>query len=260
MDKFLNWLERFGGVVIITASLIAYFAYKTMSFEGSIETTLKDPHTWIHILFVVSLHQVAISYANTSALSYGMKHNNYVQANELNNKVIIKFNRNQKYYRQKIRNLNKEELERVRDDYLFKIGDKTYEEMTKREKRKYNKLKAITHDIYAFNHPLNQTTTRGKRISYVSSVKNETTRGIVFRRIKKIGTGILFGAMTISMSFKLDNVGDAFVSMLIIAVGVFFTYLLTFLPLVYKITTRIPERVLTKNALIQSLDKEKVAE
>jgi len=250
MTKFMDKLYKNYVWVIIVVSLAIYLAYRVMTFEGSIEKTINDPQTWIQLLFVIWLNVNMVSGAYDNATGSGLRSEEFELADKLNNKIIKSVNNELKDFREYVKKLNNHELISVQEDYLFKVGDKTFEELTKKELKEYKKLKPLRHNIYGFNLPLFYEATRSGNIEYRASLrKNEGKRK---RQLKKVFTGVLFGAMTVNMVFNINNVGSAFLSLVIIMGGLIMTYLMTYFPQLRKFKYDIPQKVVLKNTLYNS--------
>lgn len=236
--------------IIIVLSLIGYFAYRVMSFDGTLESTVRDHNTWIQILFVIWLNVNMVSGAYDSGTSNGLNSEEFELADKLNNKLIKNVNNEMKDFRSYVKALNVHELVTVQEDYLFKVGDKTVDELTEEERKEYDNLKPIRHNIYGFNLPLYYEVTKDGNINYQASMKKN--EGKLKKQIRKGFTGVLFGAMTVNMMFVLNNVGTAFVSLLIISVGLIITFLMTYFPQIFKFKYEIPKKVILKNTLYDS--------
>lgn len=251
MSRFLDRLNKYSSFIVLGVSLLAYFTYQVMSFDGDISTTLSDPQSYLHLLFVIYLNQVVMTASKRNANTLGLACEEFKMAEEVNNKLIKNFNNDTKKFRAYVKQIEKEELGSLQEDYLFSVGDKTLEELTKKELKRYKRLKAIKHDIYGFNLPLHYEISRGNKIKYLATIK-ETKLGNLGQRFSKAFSGVLFGAMTINMIFQLENVGSAFISLLVISSGLVITYLLTFMPAVFRFKVEIPNKVLLKKTLFDS--------
>ena len=236
--------------IIIILSLIGYFAYRVMSFQGSIQSAIRDPQSWIQLVFVIWLNVNMVSASYDGATNKGLQSEEFTLADELNNRIITSVNNEMKSFRDYVKALNQHELITMQEDYLFKVGDKTVEELTEKELKEYNNLKPVRHNIYGFNLPLYYEMTKSGQVNYLASIrKNQGKRA---RQVKKIFTGSLFGLMTINMFFMVENVGNAFISLLIISVGLLMTYVMTFVPQLFKFKYDIPKKVILKNTLYNS--------
>jgi hypothetical protein len=250
MPKFMDKVYKNYVWIIIVLSLIGYFAYRVMSFDGTLESTVKDHNTWIQILFVIWLNVNMVSGAYDSGTSNGLNSEEFELADKLNNKLITNVNNEMKDFRAYVKALNVHELVTVQEDYLFSVGDKTVDELTEEERKEYDGLKPIRHNIYGFNLPLYYEVTKNGNVDYQASMKKN--EGKLKKQIRKAFTGVLFGSMTVNMMFVLDNVGTAFVSLLIISVGLIITFLMTYFPQIFKFKYEIPKKVVLKNILYDS--------
>lgn len=250
MTKFMDGLYKYFIWIIMALSMIAYFAYMVLDFDGDIERTIEDWRTWIHVAFVVYLNVMMLSGALDSGVSVGISSEEFELADKLNNQIITSVNNEMEDFRKYVKKLNEHELQTLRDDYLFKVGDKKVEELTKKELKKYKKLKPLRHDIYGFNLPLYYEISKNGQVKYQASIKKN--QGKLWKIIKKIFNGILFAGMTINVAFSIDNVGAAFTSLLIISSGLFLTFIMTFFPQVYKFRKELPKKVILKKTLYNS--------
>lgn len=231
-------------------SMLAYFAYMILEFDGDIQKTLVDWRTWIHTAFVIFLNTTMLSGAFDSGVSVGINSEEFEIADKLNNKLIGSVNNEMEDFRKFIKILNQHELKNIQEDFLFKVGDKKVEDLTKRELKQFKKLKPVRHDIYGFNLPLYYELSKNGTIKYQASIKKN--QGKFFRIIKKVVSGAMFAGMTINVVFSVGRVGPAFVSLLIISAGLVMTFLLTFFPQVYKFKVELPKKVILKNTLYDS--------
>lgn len=250
MNKFMNWVYKYSVWLIMTLGLVAYLAFHTLQFEGEIESTLSDWRTYVHLVFVVFLQIMMVSASYDQALNQGVQTEEFELAEELNNEIIASVNNEMADFRAYVKKLNEHELQSIREDYLFSIGDKTVEELTPKEKKAYDKLKPVVHNIYGFNLPLFYELDKENKVSYKASIeKNEGKRK---RMLKKVFTGVLFGSMTLNVAFSVDNVGAAFISLAIIAVSLFSTFVITFFPQMFKLKYELPKKVILKRTLYHS--------
>ena len=250
MTKFMDGLYKYFTWIIIVLSMLAYFAYQILDFDGDIGKTVYDWQTWVHVLFVIYLNVMMVSGAYDSGTSTGISTEEFNLADKLNNQIITSVNNEMNDFREYVKRLNHHELQSLRDDYLFKVGDKKPEELTKKEMKHYLALKPLRHDIYGFNLPLYYEMSKSGQVKYQSSIKKN--QGKTGKQIGKIFTGALFAGMTVNVVFAIQNVGAAFISLMIIGVGLILTYLLTFFPQVFKFKNDLPKKVILKKTLYDS--------
>ena len=250
MAKYLDKLYKGSVWIIITLSLIAYFAYRVMSFDGSLTATLLDYQTYVQLLFVIFINVNMVSGAYDSATTQGINSQEFDLADKLNNKIIESVNNEMTDFRAYIKRLNNHELVNMQEDYLFKVGDKKVEDLTDKELKEYKALKPIRHNIYGFNLPLYYELSKNREVSYSASIKKD--EGKRKKQIKKVFSAALYASMTINMMFAMDNVGAAFTSLVIISVGLALTFVMTFVPQYYKFKVELPKKVILKNTLYNS--------
>lgn len=250
MARFLDKVYKGSVWIVISLSLIAYFSYRVMSFSGDISSTLTDYQTYVQLLFVIFININMVSGAYDSGTSNGVGSMEFDLADKLNNKIITSVNNEMKDFRDYIKRLNAHELITLQEDYLFKVGDKKLEELTSKELKEYNKLKPVRHNIYGFNLPLYYELSKSGEMNYTASIKKN--QGKHSKQAQKILTGALFGAMTINMMFSMENVGSAFISLIIISVGLALTFVMTYVPQYYKFKVELPKKVILKNTLYNS--------
>lgn len=250
MNKWLDNIYKYSIWIILVLSLLAYVAYYTLTFDGTLQSAASDWRTWVHIAFVIYLNITMVTGAYDSGTTNGLSSPEFIQSDKLNNVIIGSVNNEMKDFRYYIKTLNKHELITIQEEYLFSVGDKQVEDLSPKELKKYKKLKPIQHNIYGFNLPLYYEMTRNGKISYQASVKKN--QGKRSAQINKVFTGLMFGAMTVNMSVQLGNLGTAFTSLLVISAGLMITFLLSYVRQVIKYRFDIPKKVLLKHTLYKS--------
>ena len=243
-SKFLDKLYKYAVWIVVTASILAYLAYRTIQFEGSIEEVITSADTWINIAFSIWLHLNILQGATDSAVTSGLNSPEFQKADELNNKIIRVVNNEMKPFRGYVRALNDNERAKLEDDFLFKYGVLTFDELTDKQKKKFKKLKPIIHDIYGYNLPLFYELTKGGKLSYEAKfVKGE---GLWGRRIGKVITAILFGTITVNIAFNVNGFGEALISVVIMSMGMLITFLMSFMQPYFKLRYEVPKKVILK--------------
>ena len=250
MNKWLDNIYKYSIWIILVLSLLAYVAYYTLTFDGTLQSAVSDWRTWVHIAFVIYLNITMVTGAYDSGTTNGLSSEEFGDSDKLNNKIIESVNNEMKDFREYIKALNKNELITIQEEYLFSVGDKQVEDLTDKELKKYKKLKPIQHNIYGFNLPLYYEMTRNGHISYQASVRKN--QGKRMAQVNKVFTGLMFGAMTVNMSVQLGNLGTAFTSLLVISAGLMITFLLSYVRQTIKYRFEIPKKVLLKFSLYKS--------
>lgn len=250
MNKLLDKLYKLSIWIIVGASVIAYLAYRTIEFKGSVEQVLTSVDTWINIAFSIWLHLNIMQGANNSAISSGLNNQAFLDADTINNKIIRVIQNEMTPFREYVKVLNYNERLKLEDDYLFKFGVTEYDDLPEKAKKKYKKLKPIVHDIYGFNLPLYYELTKDGKLSYKAEfIKG---KGMWWSRISKIITATLFGALTINIAFNVSGIGEALVSVVIMSMGMLITFLMSFIAPYFKLTNAIPKGVVMKATLYNS--------
>lgn len=250
MSKLLDNVYKNSIWIILVLSIFGYLAYYVLNFQGSFETAVKDWQTWVHLAFVIYLNVTMVTGAYDSGTSKGIDSPEFKYADELNNKIVKSVNNEMDDFRSYIKDLNASELKNIQDDYLFSIGDKKLEELTPKERKKYDKLKPVQHNIYGFNLPLYYEMTRSGKINYRASIRKN--QGKIVAQLRKVITGLMFGAMTVNMSVQVGNLGAALTSLSVIMVGLGITFVLGYVKQVVKFKFEIPKKVILKHTLYSS--------
>ena len=238
--KNLTWL-------IVLMSIIGYLAYRTFQMEGDIQSVANDPNTWLNIAFVIWLNLNVQSGAINSGISAGVDSEEFKAADEVNNKIIKSVNNEMVEFRKYVKTLNYNEMVRLQEDFLYKYGVDDVSELNKKQLRKFKKLKPIRHDISGFNLPLYYELTKNGEIKYESSFNKN--KGMLRKRAGKVLTGILFGALSVSIAFNIDGLGEAMMSVIVISTNLIITYLLSFMPPMFRLKFVIPKGVILKHTL-----------
>lgn len=238
--KNLTWL-------IVLMSIIGYLAYRTFRMEGDIQSVANDPNTWLNIAFVIWLNLNVQSGAINSGISAGVDSEEFKAADEVNNKIIKSVNNEMVEFRKYVKTLNYNEMIRLQEDFLYKYGVNDVSELNKKQLRKFKRLKPIRHDISGFNLPLYYELTKNGEIKYESSFNKN--KGMLRKRAGKVLTGILFGALSVNIAFNIDGLGEAMMSVIVISTNLIITYLLSFMPPMFRLKFVIPKGVILKHTL-----------
>ncbi len=238
--KNLTWL-------IVLMSIIGYLAYRTFQMEGDIQSVANDPNTWLNIAFVIWLNLNVQTGAINSGISAGVDSEEFKAADEVNNKIIKSVNNEMVEFRKYVKTLNYNEMIRVQENFLYKYGVDDVSELNKKQLRKFKRLKPIRHDISGFNLPLYYELTKNGVIKYESSFNKN--KGIWRKRAGKVLTGILFGALSVNIAFNIDGLGEAMMSVIVISTNLIITYLLSFMPPMFRLKFVIPKGVILKHTL-----------
>lgn len=238
--KNLTWL-------IVLMSIIGYLAYRTFRMEGDIQSVANDPNTWLNIAFVIWLNLNVQSGAINSGITAGVDSEEFKAADEVNNKIIKSVNNEMVEFRKYVKTLNYNEMVRLQEDFLYKYGVDDVSELNKKQLRKFKKLKPIRHDISGFNLPLYYELTKNGEIKYESSFNKN--KGMLRKRAGKVLTGILFGALSVNIAFNIDGFGEAMMSVIVISTNLIITYLLSFMPPMFRLKFVIPKGVILKHTL-----------
>lgn len=245
----MNFLYKYSKWLIIVLFLIGYIAYMTMRPTASIEQTVKDWRSWLHLFFVVFLQISMLDIAIDNATQEGIVSEEFTLANTLNNKIITSVNNEMQEFREYTQKLNDHEKQIVLEDFLFSVGKKKVEDLTKKELKSFKKIKPIQHNIYGFNLPLYYEAQKNGKIDYRASIKKN--EGIKVKKIKRAISGIMFGAMTVNITLAFENLADALASVLIISFGLVITYVMTYFPRLFKFKFEIPQKVIQKNTFYE---------
>src|SRR5690554_3168559 len=238
--KNLTWL-------IVLMSIIGYLAYRTFQMEGDIQSVANDPNTWLNIAFVIWLNLNVQSGAINSGITAGVDSEEFKAADEVNNKIIKSVNNEMVEFRKYVKTLNYNEMVRLQEDLLYKYGVDDVSELNKKQLRKFKKLKPIRHDISGFNLPLYYELTKNGEIKYESSFNKN--KGIWGKRAGKVVTGLLFGALSVNIAFNIAGLGEAMMSVIVISTNLVITYLLSFMPPMFRLKFVIPKGVILKHTL-----------
>lgn len=257
MVKYIDKITKHSQWIILGAMLLGYWSYLVLKPDASIEQTLQDWQTWVHTLFVVSLNVGMVSVALDTATDDGTSTKEFDLANKTNDLIIKEYNNFKEPFRVYVKDLNAHELKSMQEEYLFSLGDKELKELTKKERKTYDNLKPIHHNIFGFNLPLYYEITKNGQVNYKASIqKNE---GKKRKQLAKAFMGLIFSAMTINMAFAYDNVGSAFISLFIIATGLAVTFFMLYVPHLNRFRKELPNKVMAKKTLLDSFKESRKA-
>lgn len=249
-SKLLDKLYRNLTWLIVLMSIIGYLAYRTFQMDGDIQSVATDPNTWLNMGFVIWLNLNVQSGAINSGISAGVDSDEFKAADEINNKIVKSVNNEMPEFRKYVKTLNYNERTRLEEDLLYKYGVDDKSELNRKQLREFNKLKPIRHDIGGFNLPLYYELTKNGEINYASSFNKN--KGIWTRRLGKVISGVLFGAISVNIVFNVSGLGEAMMSVIVISAGLIITYLASFMPPMFRLKFAIPKGVILKHTLYSS--------
>lgn len=257
MKKIMDEVYRYYAWIILALSIAAYFVFYTLNFNGSLEQAINDWRSWLHLVFVTWLNITMAGTAFDSGMQWGLTSDEYELADKVNDNLIKAVKNEKSTFRGYVKELNESELEALRDDFLFSLG-KDYDDLTPKELKRYNKLIAIQHDIHGFDLPLYYEISRNGKIKYNASINVGKKK--LWIRLQRAFGGVLFGAMTVNISFAWSNIGDAFASVLVIISGLAITFILIAFPQYFRLKFILPKRVIMKQNLWDTYKERKTAE
>ena len=246
-NKLLDKLYRNLTWLIVLMSILGYLAYRTFQMDGDIQSVASNPNTWLNIAFVIWLNLNVQNGAINSGISAGIDSEEFRAADDVNNKIIKSVNNEMVEFRKYVKTLNYNERIRLEEDLLYKYGVDSKEELNKKQLRVFKRLKPIKHDISGFNLPLYYELTNNGEIKYESSFNKN--KGIWTRRLGKVISGLLFGAISVNIVFNVSGLGEAMMSVIVISTGLIITYLLSFMPPMFRLKFAIPKGVILKHTL-----------
>lgn len=246
-SRLLDKLYRYFVWIIVVVSIVGYLLYRTIQFNGDLESVVTSVDTWVNIVFSIWLHLNILQGAIDGAVSSGLQSPEFVKADELNNKIIRIIQNKMPEFRHYVKKLNENERAKLEEDFFFKCGVETYAELTAKQKKQFAKLKPIIHDIYGYNLPLYYELTKDGKLSYKAEyVKN---KGMWGKRVSKILSAVLFGVITINISINVSGMGEAMISVGIMAMGMVINFMMAFIQPYFKLRYEIPKSVVLKATL-----------
>lgn len=254
--KWFDKIMKYNQWIVLGSMLFGYLAFLVLTPEASIENTITDWQTWVHTIFVVYLNIMTVSLSLDTATEHGLNLEEFELADDLNNKLIKKYNASKKEFRAYVKALNEHELRSMQEDFLYNHGAESEDDLSPKLRRLYKKLKPIRHDIYGYNLALFYEITKNGEVKYKSSIaKNEGKRK---KQISKGIMGIVFSAMSVNMALTVSNLSSALVSLVVILSGLFITYFMIYTPQLNKFKKEIPKKVLGKKILMDSFEENRL--
>lgn len=238
--KNIQWL-------ILSVSLVAYLFLKTLQADGNIQLLLRDWRTYIDIIFSVYITFITISIGADKGLADGLESDLFKKANEANNEIIKPAKNQIKELIKYVDETNRSEKELVQTEFLGALG-KNYEELTRRERRKYHKLKYIKYSINGFTLPVyvefnNKNNVVDTNVAYNHNLGK--SQKMLFKTIQ----AVIVSTIVVGVKFAFENLGDAFFSLLVIGAGAMVSMLFAlYRPYIY-LTKKVPAKVDVKQTI-----------
>ncbi len=254
MNKVLGKASNIAGWLVIVASILLYAFVNFLVFK------IPDDKTFIEIIFsfgtiittllVISLN-ISIKLSTQSvALQYVISQDEFKLANKTNNEIINDAVEHFKELAEYVANYNKEQLDATRRAYLFDLGKTSYQELSRKQKRYYNRrikydkisLKGFIKPILSLGKSKDNTTTFD--VNY--NVDTAKIKGILIPIIN----GLLMSAFAINMFFAMvDKPLEALLQLFVVILGLVINFVMTFVPIIFRFLQVIPNIVQDKRSL-----------
>ncbi len=262
MNKVLGKVSNIAGWLVIVASILLYAFVNFLVFEIPSDKTFIEIifsfGTIITTLLVISLN-ISIKLSTQSvALQYVISQDELKLANNTNNEIINDAIDSFKELADFIENYNKEQLNASRRAYLFDLGKTDYEQLTKKQKRFYDKkIKYDKISLSGFIKPI---------LSLGKSKDNTTTYDVNYNadraKIKglliPIVNGLLMSAFAINMLFSIvDKPQEALLQLFIVIFGLVINFVMTFVPIIFRFLQVIPNVIEDKRSLYNNFKGDK---
>ena len=240
IDKFTDWMNY----IILISTLVVYFLFQSLRFDKGMLELITDYKNLISTLFVVVIQVITAGLGRDKGIENSLIDEGFIKADKINNEIIADINDNFENTLDYIDYRNDLEVKMVRQDYIRSLEKRTFDDLTKREVKKYNKLKPKRWTSKGISLPLYYEHTNGKVYSFDTSFDANANK--IRGMIKKALTGLLFAFMTFEVVFVWKNAGQAMSSTIILAGGMAITYILNYLNPFNKLTKRLPKQVENK--------------
>lgn len=253
MNKVLGKASNIAGWLVIVASILLYAFVNFLVFK------IPDDKTFIEIIFsfgtiittllVISLN-ISIKLSTQSvALQYVISQDEFKLANKTNNEIINDAVEHFKELAEYVANYNKEQLDATRRAYLFDLGKTSYQELSRKQKRYYNRIKYDKISLKGFIKPIlslgkSKDNTTTFDVNY--NVDTAKIRGILIPIIN----GLLMSAFAINMFFAMvDKPLEALLQLFVVILGLVINFVMTFVPIIFRFLQVIPNIVQDKRSL-----------
>lgn len=236
--------------IIVGLGLVGFFLYQVMTFEGGLGSIVRDFKTYVMIAYTIGLNLVVISNAVDKSLADSFDSESYKTSEQINDIIIKDIRNNRDDFYNYIKSLNAHEKRITQEDYLMSKG-KLVDDLTAKELKEFNKLKPRFYNVSGFTLPIFFEEKRNKEVSY----NDATVSTGSFKKkgfFKKSLNGILLGAMSISITFSFQRVGDAFIQVGIIGAGLIMSYINYYARPKHFLTNVIPNMIKSKYTLYLS--------
>lgn len=258
MKKATDHVFKFGSIYITALTILVYFFFKILDMGGDLfikDITANWTDYLINTLLTIFLHQTVMTSAVDTATSNGLESVEFKKADNLNREIVNDVEANYEDFIDFIGTLNELERKQRQRTFYLSVGKKHYDELTKKEKKKFKKLIYQYHDISNFNNHCFIEVTKDGNINYDATYQMDKLR--LRARLTKVISSILFGIITGNVALKASGVVDAMVSVLIMVFALIITYVVTSTPVLHKLKATIPRKVINKMTLVNTYKQKK---
>lgn len=252
MDRYEK-LEKSLGYIVLGGLLIAYFFLQTILFEKPLLEMVKDYKSILHIIFTTFASVMVVSIAQDKGVEVGIERKVFKDADKENNEMIEYFSEHYEELMDFVEYINELKKKETEKNFLFQVGKKRLEDLTKKELKVLKKIKPMKYTTKGITLPLFYETVKNNTYDFDASY-NEGKKKLSM--LKKVVTGLLFGAMTVDIIFSFKTLGDAFVSTIILGMVMSVNYFYNYNVPLFKLTKKIPKKVSNKQTFYNMFKKD----
>lgn len=252
MEKLQKW---YSWIVILLIIVVHFFFLAGAFGDFNIQNIITDPYAIIHLVFTTASSVIMTGVGADKGIERGLETPEFQKADKLNNETNLKIQPHRRAFNLYIRTLNQESKEEVQENFLMEHGVLSERELTKKQLKKFKKLKYVKYDTSNAILPLFYEQTRGNKVKIEATFdpKAHKRKGM----IKKAFLGVLTSALTVDLIFNFKNFGDAFATILMVVSSLILVYTLHLMPPIYKLKQELPNKVINKFTLWQGFEGRK---
>ena len=257
MKKSTNWLYNSVSMIILVFSILAFYFFHFLEMpDGELAFGIRD---WLHLIFTSWLGIVTVNTFRDKGTRDGLNSEAFKLANDLNAEINKRYTSDVDGMRAFIDRMNEHEKAITYENFFDKIRLErrlnydvklTADDLTKKELKRYYKLKPIYYSLEGFNLPIIHEVSHDKRVNY--NVVYDVTKNKKRAMLTKALTGLLLGAVTVNVVWSGSDGLGALIKLAIVLCGLSITAFFNWVRPLHELSEVKPKQVLNKKAIQDS--------
>lgn len=257
MKDKLEKLYEVGKYAILVLIVILSFFIQAIRMDKPIIEYFYDWQNIVYSILNAFAGIAAMIMGSTTGIDYSLAHPDFIEAEKKNKEAVKYFNDNSEKVLKVIYEKNKMEKKLVQQDFLLSRGVTKEEELSKRDLKKFKKLKHDKYTTKGLTNSLYYTGSRGRTKNFDASYNDGNT---FFKSVRKVIKTLILPTVSINTAIRFTNIGDALKSSIILAITMAAIFLFEYITKVSVLLKVVPKKAAAKYDFYEEVKNYKLKE